>query len=194
MENYINLLPFTGSIMKSKENQVLELFYNYPTKNWHFKDLKKELSIADSKLANWLKKFQKNNLIKKIKKQGKMPYYVGNTEDDSFFIKKKLFILEEFLDKGFLQYLSNLNADVIIFGSVARGDWHKESDIDLFIFGEIPQANIYQFESILKREIQLFNIVNKKELKKFNPHLLKNILKGELISGNHNFLEVKVSA
>jgi len=194
MEKYINLLPFTGSKMNSKENQVLELFYNYPTKNWHFKNLKKEISIADSKLASWLKKFQQQKLIRKIKKEGKMPYYVGNTEDNSFFIKKKLFILKEFLDKGFIQYLSNLNADIIIFGSIAKGDWHKESDIDIFIYGKIPDANIFQFESILKREIQLFNITSKKELKKFNPYLLKNILEGELITGNHNFLEVKVNA
>ena len=180
--------------MNSKENQVLELFYNYPTKNWHFKNLKKEISIADSKLASWLKKFQQQKLIRKIKKEGKMPYYVGNTEDNSFFIKKKLFILKEFLDKGFIQYLSNLNADIIIFGSIAKGDWHKESDIDIFIYGKIPDANIFQFESILKREIQLFNITSKKELKKFNPYLLKNILEGELITGNHNFLEVKVNA
>jgi len=55
--------------MKSKKEQVLELFYNYPTKEWHFEEIVRESRLARSKVNNWLKKFIKKKLIKRIKKK-----------------------------------------------------------------------------------------------------------------------------
>ena len=55
--------------MESKENKILDLFFNYPSKYWHFKDIKKETKMADSKISNWLKKLQKEKIILKNKKQ-----------------------------------------------------------------------------------------------------------------------------
>ena len=30
---------------------------------------------------------------------------------------------------------------VIIFGSFGRGDWHRDSDIDIFVYGNIETFN-----------------------------------------------------
>jgi len=61
--------------MKSKEDNVLEFFFENPTKEWHFEDIVKQAIIARSKSDRWLKKFIKKRIIKRIKKKGKMPYY-----------------------------------------------------------------------------------------------------------------------
>ena len=48
----------------SKEDLILELFYNYPTKHWHFEEIRKEVKITKSKADKWLKRFIKQHLIK----------------------------------------------------------------------------------------------------------------------------------
>lgn len=43
--------------------------------------------------------------------------------------------LEEFVDKVMSRYGSGID-EIILFGSVARGDFHDESDIDVLVIGE----------------------------------------------------------
>ncbi|MDD3175895.1 MAG: nucleotidyltransferase domain-containing protein, partial [Candidatus Nanoarchaeia archaeon] len=82
---------------------------------------------------------------------------------------------------------------IILFGSFSRWDWHKTSDIDLFIYGDDSQFEKSKYESRLKHEIQIFNFKNKTELKKIPKELLQNIICGNILKGNLNFLEVKIN-
>jgi predicted nucleotidyltransferase len=176
----------------SKENQILELFFNSP-KYWHFSHIKKEVKIADNKLSRWLKIFQKQNLIKKIKEKDKMPYYISNQESAEYQNTKRIFALKKFHETGFLNHLTELKgADtVIIFGSFSRWDWHKDSDIDLFIYGDDSELDILKFQKILKREIQVFNYKTFEELRKTNIDLIDSIIKdGYKLKGTIDFLEV----
>jgi len=43
--------------MESKEESVLELFFENPTREWHFEEILKEAAITRSKADAWLKKF-----------------------------------------------------------------------------------------------------------------------------------------
>ena len=94
--------------MKSKEEQVLELFFNNPTREWHFEEILKEVNIARSKATGWLKQFMKEGLIMRIKERGKMPYYIGNYESPAYKNRKKIFALNKLYDSGFLNHLSSL--------------------------------------------------------------------------------------
>lgn len=69
------LVPIIGTIMESKEERIMGLFFDNPTKEWHFEEVIKKAKIARSKADNWLKKFINEGLVKRIKKSGKMPYY-----------------------------------------------------------------------------------------------------------------------
>jgi len=103
-----------------------------------------------------------------------------------------LFALEQFYESGFLNHLQTLNAkSIIIFGSFSRSDWYKESDIDIFIFGDDNEFEQGKYETKLKRDIQLFTAKNEKDLNKIGKELLKNILKGYLVKGDLDFVEVK---
>lgn len=176
----------------SKEQNLLELFYNYPSKHWHFKDLKKSASLSDSKLIKWLHKFTNKELIKRIKKKGEMPYYIGNYESPDYQNMKRIFALETMYKSGLLNHLLTLKKarTVVVFGSFSRGDWNKESDIDIFIYGDDDNFELGKYETKLHREIQTFVCKNKKQLKKFGPRLIRNILRGDLIKGDLRFLEV----
>ena len=180
--------------MKSKENRVLELFMNYP-KQWHFEDILKKVDISRVQLSYWLKKFEKEKLIKKIKVRGKMPYYITDHENANYKNKKKLFALEKLYESGFLNHVSSLDKAkvVILFGSFSRYDWYKDSDIDIFIYGKDDEFEQGKYELKLKRDIQVHTAENKKDLKKFKT-LLPYIVSGNILKGSLNDIGVEISA
>ena len=170
--------------MKEKEN-LKELFFNYSTKHWHFEELIKKSRLSRAQTNEWLKKLIKDKIIKKVKKKGKMPYYLSNYKSTRFNTQKKIYALRKFEKTGLLEHLASLKKSktVTIFGSFARSDWHNESDIDLFIYGNADDFEQSYYEKILGREIQLFNYKDKKGLKKLRPEVLSNIVAGIHIKG-----------
>lgn len=180
--------------MKSKENELLELFFESP-KHWHFEELRKTAKISKPQLAKWLSIFKNEGIIKRIKDNNKMPYYVQNFENLKFQNQKKFFGYKKLMESGLFDHLSSLiDAKVIIlFGSFARYDWKKESDIDIFIFGNDKNFEKGKYELKIKRDIQLHNAKNKKDLKKMDK-LLPYILSGNFIKGTINDLGVEIHA
>lgn len=181
------LLMFNISIMgkPSKENSVVDLFFNEPSKHWHFKDVVKIAKISENRANFWLKKLLEEKIIVYNKKSGEMPYYTANFEHTNYQNKKKLYALENFYKTGFLSHLESLNASIIIiFGSFSRSDWHSGSDIDLCIVGDDSEFEQGKFEQVLKREIQVFTFKNLKEAKKSNIYLVNNMLKGYFVKGD----------
>lgn len=182
--------------MRSKQESVIELFFNNPTRQWHFEEILKEAKITRSKSNKWLKKFVKQGLVKRIKERSKMPYFISNYESPEYRNGKKIFALNKLHDSGLLNHLYSLEkaSAVVIFGSFSRSDWYKDSDIDVFIYGNSEGLKIADYELKLHREIQLFICENKKELTKLGSSLIRNIIKGNLIKGNLDFIEVNINA
>ncbi len=175
----------------SKEQDVLRLFLDYPSKHWHFKEIKERVGLPDNKTSSWLKRFLSNNLIKRVKEEKRQPYYQANYESPEYISTKKIFALNQLHQSGLLNYLLSIKGAqaVYLFGSFSRGDWHKQSDLDLFIYGKTKKENsakklnLYPFQYKLHREIQLFTAKNITELKKFGPNLLRSIIKGINLKG-----------
>ena len=72
---------------------------------------------------------------------------------------------------------------MVIFGSIARGDWYKSSDIDIFVYGRAEELNKSLYESRLKRSIEIHEFESRKELKEVKTGLLANVLNGYLVKG-----------
>ncbi len=182
--------------MESKEESVLELFFNEPTREWHFEEIVREAKITRSKADRWLKQFIKDGIIRRIKELGKMPYYVSNCELPPYKNRKRLFALNKLYASGFLNHLMSLPKarTVIIFGSFARSDWYNGSDIDLFIYGETEGLKLVKYEIKLNRDIQVFACSKKEELHKFGEGLIRNIIKGSIVKGDIDFVRVGVNA
>lgn len=181
--------------MRPKEN-IKELFFNHPTKRWHFDALVKQAGLSRTRTNEWLKKLTREKLIKKIKPKGKMPYYVANYSNIKFKTEKKLYAFQQFEKTGFLAHLSSLRKvkTVIIFGSFARSDWYHESDIDLFIYGDADDFEKGYYEKKLQREIQVFHYKNKKSLKRLEPAVIPKIMAGLHVKGDIEPFRVSVSA
>ena len=175
-----------------KEANILELFYNEPTKHWHFEEILHAAKISRPQAAVWLKKGRQEGLIIKKKIPEKQSYYTADYENPHYQIKKRLFALEKLEKAGFLSHLNSLSKakTVILFGSMSRWDWHKNSDIDVFIYGDPAGLDSYKYRIALHREIEPFICKNEKELKNFNPALLHNVAEGYLIKGSLDFMQV----
>lgn len=179
--------------MKKEEN-ILELFYNEPTKHWHFEEILKQAKISRPQANYWIKNFIAEGMITRIKHKNKMPYYTSNYQNVNYQNKKRLLMLNKLNDVGLLNYLTKLKAEtVILFGSISRWDWYKDSDIDIFIYGEEQELEIEKYREKIKREIQVFSCKSKDELKKFTPGLLRNIIEGYIIKGDLSFIKVKTN-
>ena len=180
--------------MRSKEEEVIGLFFS-SGKHWHFSELMRKAGISRRQLLNWLNEFEKKGLIQKIKDPGKHPYYIHNFPDSRFLSRKRLYALQKLTDSGLLDHLASLDGAkvVILFGSFSRSDWYDDSDIDIFIYGKDDEFEQGKFEKVLKREIQVFNAKNKKELSHYDK-MLPAIISGDFIKGNLHDLEVNVYA
>jgi predicted nucleotidyltransferase len=184
---------YRNYIMESKEDKMLMLFFNYPSREWHFEEILKEGEITRSKATRWLKLFAKKSIIRRVKERSKMPYYISDYDSPSYQNKKRIFALSLLYDSGLLNHLSSLEdaKTVILFGSFSRWDWHESSDIDLFIYGNPIGLKLSSYEEKLGRDAQVFICRDKKELYNLGDGLLRNIIKGDILKGDINFLEVK---
>ncbi|MEK6816830.1 MAG: nucleotidyltransferase domain-containing protein, partial [Nanoarchaeota archaeon] len=180
----------------SREDDILRLFFDEPTREWHFEEIVREAKMARSKADAWLKRLIKENLVKRVKERKKMPHYISNYKASDYQNRKRLFALGMLYDSGLLNHLTSLQKarTVIIFGSFARWDWHKKSDIDVFVYGDTEGLSIGKYELKLHRDIEMFAAKDKDDIRKFGPGLVKNIIKGYVVKGELDFVEVNTDA
>ena len=180
--------------MHSKKDALLELFFNSP-QQWHFEELGKKAKLSRPQLSRWLKVLEKEEVILRIKKKGKMPYYLQNGDNAKFRNKKKLFSSEKFVQTGFFDHLASLEKAkvVILFGSFSRWDWYGHSDIDIFIYGDYDGFDQRKYETRLNREIQIHAAKDRKDLEKIYK-MLPYIIAGDFIKGSVQDLGVEIHA
>ena len=180
--------------MDSKEEPILELFYN-SSKHWHFEEIRKAAKISRTQLVQWLKKFEREGIIKRVKPRGKMPYYVHNFGNLKFQNEKRLFAWKKITESGLFEHLVSLKGAkvVILFGSFSRWDWYKDSDIDIFIYGSDEDFEQGKFELKLHRDIQVHAAKNKNDLKRIDK-MIPYIISGDFIKGSIQDLGVEVHA
>jgi predicted nucleotidyltransferase len=178
-------LKVTKMGLPSKEENVLELFFNHPSKHWHFLELVKEAKMSKQQANKWLKQFLAEKLIIRQKPKGKMPYFIANFEHPNYRNKKKMYALTKLYETGFLSHLQGLpKAElVVIFGSFSRSDWHKDSDIDLFILGDSHGLEAAKYWGKLHHPIEPFIYKDIQEVKEIRSGLVKNILNGYVVKG-----------
>ena len=165
--------------MRSKEDKVLEPFFNTP-KHWHFEELCRATPISKPQLSYWLKKYEKEGLIKRVKPRGKMPYYAALEENPEYQNIKRLYALKFLTESGLFNHLAALKKAkvVILFGSFSRYDWYGNSDIDILIEFNGSLLTLIEIEMKLKERLR-----KKVDLLTYNGinHLLKErILKEEI--------------
>ena len=169
---------------KYNRYKLLRIFLEGPTESFRLRELARLSKISPPSVLNYLKEFEKENLIEKYERRD-IHFYRANIDNEDFIEYKKLSILYELHNSGLIGYLWHKLSPkaIILYGSQIKGESTEYSDIDLFIIGREKKINLGEFQEMLKKEIHLFfedNINNiPKELKNnlINGIVLKGYLK-----------------
>ena len=178
----------------SKEDNILKLILeNSPLKEWHFEEIFKQTKVTKAVANKWLKKYVSEGLLKHIKKKGNFPFFTVGSNNSIYYSLKRIYALEQLHKNGLIPKLLSLKTakTIILFGSIVKGDWYKDSDIDIFVFGDISDFDKKFYELKLHKNIELHIFENKEEIKEVKTGLIKNIVNGYILKGQiQDFAEV----
>lgn len=160
---------------KNIENAILELFYEYPNKEFTVREVSKLAKIPRATVHKYLIELRKQELITSE----------NRAKDNILFKTKKInYFIEKIVASGLIEeFITRLNPScIILFGSIRRGDSVKESDIDLFVESSVEkQISLKKYEKKLKHKIQLFVEPN---INKLQPNLFNNVINGIKLYGS----------
>lgn len=179
---------------QSKEESVLKLILeNSPYKQWHFEEIVKSSNVTRAVASKWLKKYASSGLVRRVREEGRFPYYIVGEKNIVYYSLKRLYALEQVYNSGLIQGLLQIKKSktIILFGSWIKGDWYKESDIDLFIFGSVEGFDKKVYEQKLNRNLELHVFKDKESISAIKTGLIKNVVNGYLVKGQiQDILEV----
>jgi len=170
-----------------KEDNIIKLFLEHsPLKTWRFSEVMHEAKVTRAVANKWLQRYVNEGLLHHVKEKGKRPYFTAGQHNPVYRSLKRIYALEQLHNSGLIPELLKLPhaKTIILFGSISRGDWYKDSDIDLFILGDASPLNKKHFEQILGRTIELHLFEDKKELEEVQSGLLNNVVDGYVIKGH----------
>ena len=177
----------------NNEEKILELLFEEPTREFHIRLLARLTNLHPNTIINITNKLVKQGFIAKYKnKDNNLVIIKPNIQNIFYKLRKQFYNINKIYQSGLIDYLNDLIGypTIILFGSYAKSENHKESDIDLFILTEGKQKlDLKKYESKLNAEIQIFMHTNNElnNLKKNSPELINNIINGYKLSG---YLEV----
>ncbi len=159
--------------------KVLELFFEYPNQRFTVREIARKTKVPTSTIQRYLEKLRNENLIDKENKAIISGYYK---------FKKTFLILDKMYESGLIDFLKKeLNPSlIIVFGSVRKGEYDCESDIDIFIETTIKKnIDLKKYEQLLKHNMQLFI---EADINKLHKNLYNNIINGIKLGG---YLKIK---
>lgn len=167
-----------GQIDKNLD-KILEVFFEFSDRKFTIREIAKITKIPKSTVLNHLKRLKSEGMVTKDNK---------STNTRLFKVKKTNYFIEKIYTSGLIEYLNKTFTPscIILFGSFRKGDFVKESDIDIFIeTTKEAEPNLSDFEEKLKHRIQIFR---EKDINKLPPRLFNNIINGIKLEG---FFKVK---
>lgn len=168
--------------METNESRLLEIFYIKPMGQFHVREIGRQAGLDTKTVMKYLHIFAKKGIIIRRKEKNGFPFYEANRHSAMYRYEKTHAVLEKLYDLGLIEHLEKeLNPKaIILFGSVRKGTYHENSDIDLFVQAKKKKVELASFENKLKHKISLFFDENPNQLSK---GLLQNIYNGIVLVG-----------
>src|SRR3989344_2123608 len=133
------------------------------------------MNIAPATASKTLQTYKKECILKKEEDKRHHLFYAQKESHDfidlsRIYWRQKLEPLLKYFEKELL------SPTIILFGSLAKGEAKKNSDVDLAIIAPKKEIDIKPFEKSEKRTVQLFWFDNLTDIK--SKELRNNIIKG----------------
>lgn len=167
-----------------KELNTLRYFFEEPNREFSVRELARILKISPATASKQLKEFSKKNILTERSERGFI-FFKSNIDSQKYRDLKVFYHIFKIRNSDLIAELNKfyLKPTIILFGSFSTGFDTETSDVDLVIISENKKEFPLKerFEKKLKRELQIFNISNFKELK--NKNLINNVLNGIVLQG-----------
>ena len=137
--------------------KVVKFFLDNPFEEVYLRQLAKKLKLSSFAIKKYADLLIKENFIKEERKAN-LRYFRANI-DNLFFKQLKIaFNIKLILNSGLLDFLKQNLANVssiVLFGSMAKGEDDKNSDVDILIIGKEKHLDLNEFEEKIDKEITL---------------------------------------
>jgi len=163
----------------TKNHQKIIIFLgDYPEKKFFSKEIAGKLNISLGGTHNAIKYLAKEKIVD-TEQRGNMKFYRINDENPLVKQLKTTTVIEKLLP--LINKSKRFCEEIILFGSTARGEQTRNSDIDLFILTHTPEdvkKNIskYQKQMPVKPVIKTPNQWSELEIKE--PEFYKEVKRG----------------
>ncbi len=167
---------------KNTKEIIKTYFLDNPTAKLRVREIERTVHTSLPSTIRFCKDLEQEHILTIIK-IGTVKFYTANKMSPQYLLEKRLHNIKQIYNSGLIDYLNQefSNPVLILFGSFAKGEDIEESDIDIYL--ETPskkKINIEKFEKQLKKQIQLFQQKEIREIK--NKNLVNNILNGITIN------------
>ncbi|MGE0792815.1 MAG: ArsR family transcriptional regulator [Candidatus Woesearchaeota archaeon] len=170
-----------------KELNILKLFFEEPRREFNVREIARILKISPATASKELKELVEKNILS-YKKERIYHLYQANFNSEEYKDIKIYYNIRKLKISNLINEINKfyLHPTIILFGSCSKGEDIETSDIDLVIISEKTKEfpKLKEFEKILNKELQIFNIRKISEIP--NKHLINNILNGINIQGGIN--------
>jgi len=128
------------TIFKTGYNKIINLFYSEKFVKIHLREIARKTKLNENSVSRFLNQLEENNILKSEKEGNLKKYFISKNK--LVFSLFSILDVEKFeelpvLRKNAVNYLlDRLNIKplaVILFGSSAKGNFSKNSDIDLLL-------------------------------------------------------------
>ncbi len=154
-------------------NRLLKVIFEYSGDKLTLREISRRTGIPLSTLMRNINQLQKERII------NKEYMFIENTRNRW---RKTERIISLIFESGLIDFLEEkLKPSVIIlFGSMRKGEYEKDSDIDLFVEASEREINLKPFEKKLEHSIHL---IVKNRLSTLPKELQLSIINGIKLSG-----------
>ena len=169
-------------IEKTNTNKILELFADYPTKEFHIREIERILKISVPTVISSIEKLKKRNMIL-VEKSKALTKLRANIEKPEFISLKRIINLSKLYESGIINYLIekyNYPEAIVLFGSYSLGEDIEKSDIDIAVITDKHidlELDIYEKKN--NRQISIHEI----NLSRISKEFLTNLCNGIVLYG-----------
>jgi predicted nucleotidyltransferase len=153
---YLNMIQLYQKVTQLK---VLKHFFDEPTERFYLRELARLLRMSPMTLKRALDLLVRDGLITREKTKNQI-FYQANTESHAYRYEKIAYNLAQLEKKAVVEYiLENVPgvSSIVLYGSYAKGENDKHSDIDLLIISTAKKVILGDIEEKFKVELNVMN-------------------------------------
>ena len=185
----------SNMLLDNKTMEILNGFSLDYNKRIYGHEIARELKMNQKTVSNILKRLERENILK-FSKEGRNKYYFLNRFNKQIKqiinlieLDRKLKFLRRYkkLDGLFNTLEDRAKGILIVFGSYSNFSAHEDSDLDIFVMGDI--SSIEDLEQMYNIKINVVKS-NKKKIDK-EDIFIKEIIKNHIVLKSiENFVEL----